>query len=341
MTEPFVADAGSGLRPGVSIVVPVYNGAGSISQLAERTAAAMSPSTSWEVLFVVDGSPDDSWRVVQGLVERFPQVVGIEMFRNFGQHNALLAGIRAARYDVVVTMDDDLQHRPETIPDLLDALSDGIDLVYGNSPDEEHHGWRNLTSRVAKAAMGASIGGKMARDSGALRAFRTSLRDGFSGVSDPYVSIDVLLSWVTTRYTTVSTPMDVRAIGTSNYTVRKLFRHAINMVTGYSTKPLRLVSWLGFCLALFGFGTLVFVVIRYATSDDPVPGFAFLASLVSILAGAQLFGLGVIGEYLGRMHFRSMQRPPYVIREIYRSSGGPVAESVGDAVADRVRRPTS
>jgi undecaprenyl-phosphate 4-deoxy-4-formamido-L-arabinose transferase len=110
--------------------------------------------------------------------------------------------------------------------------------------------------------------------------------------------------------------MDMRAVGASNYTFRKLFRHALNMLTGYSTKPLRLVTWLGFTLALFGLATLAYVLVRRFTASTEVPGFAFLASLISILAGAQLFGLGVIGEYLGRIHFRSMQRPPYVIREI-------------------------
>ena len=319
MTELPSANIGTPLLRGVSVVVPVYNGAGSIEELADRTRQALGELHEWELIFVVDGSPDASWATVQRLTTHSQHLVGVDLFRNFGQHNALLAGIRAAMYDVVVTMDDDLQHRPETIPSLLSALRPEIDLVYGNSQAEEHHGWRNLTSRVAKAAMGVSIGGKMARDSGAFRAFRTQLRDGFANVSDPYVSIDVLLSWVTTKYATAETPIDQRAVGESNYTVRKLFRHAINMVTGYSTKPLRLVTWLGFCLALFGVATLGFVLVRYATSEASVPGFAFLASLISILAGAQLFGLGVIGEYLGRMHFRSMQRPPYVVREVVRS----------------------
>ena len=319
MTEQPSANLLSPLLEGVSVVVPVYNGAAAIRELADRTSKTFGAFEAWELIFVVDGSPDDSWTVVADLVAGSSHVVGVDLFRNFGQHNALLAGIRMAQYDVVVTMDDDLQHRPETIPLLLAQLQPTVDLVYGRSEVEEHKGWRNLASRMAKAAMGVSIGGKMARDSGALRAFRTQLRDGFAEVSDPYVSIDVLLSWVTTRYTTADTPMDQRASGSSNYTFRKLLRHAINMVTGYSTKPLRLVTWLGFCLALFGVGTLAFVLVRYATSNTEVPGFAFLASLISILAGAQLFGLGVIGEYLGRMHFRSMQRPPYVVRHALRA----------------------
>ena len=298
----------------VSIVVPVYRGRDSIGQLAARVDSTLTGTVDWELIFVVDGSPDDSWQVVQALAVQYPQVTGLELSRNFGQHSALLAGIRAAHHDVVVTMDDDLQHRPETIPVLLDAMSDDIDLVYGSSPEPEHSFWRNATSRVAKTAMGWTIGGQMVRDSGAFRAFRTPLRVGWEHVSDTYISIDVLLSWVTTRYRSVETPMDQRESGTSNYTARSLLKHALNMMTGYSSRPLRLVTWLGFGFALFGSGALVFVLIRYFTSSNEVPGFAFLASLISILAGAQLFGLGIIGEYLGRMHFRSMHRPTYVVR---------------------------
>jgi len=298
----------------VTVVVPVYNGSATLRELAGRVDATLSKTANWELIFVVDGSPDDSWRVVSELVEQYSHVRGIDLFRNFGQHNALLAGIRAARHDVIVTMDDDLQHSPEQIPTLLEAMSEDVDLVYGTSPEDEHNAFRNITSRVAKAAMGFTIGGRMARDSGAFRAFRTSLRDGFDLVNDSYISIDVLLSWVTTRYRAVATPMQQREAGKSNYTVRKLLRHTLNMVTGYSSRPLRMVSWLGFGFALFGTFALGYVLVRYITTDTEVPGFAFLASLISILAGAQLFGLGIIGEYLGRMHFRSMQRPAYVVR---------------------------
>jgi glycosyltransferase involved in cell wall biosynthesis len=313
--------------PSVSVVVPVYKSRDSIRELAARVATTLTGTVDWELIFVVDGSPDDSWEIVQELATQYPQIRGLELTRNFGQHSALLAGIRSARNDVIVTMDDDLQHRPETIPVLLEALSDDVDLVYGSSPEREHSFWRNVTSRVAKSAMGWTMGGRMARDSGAFRAFRTVLRSGFEHVSDSYISIDVLLSWVTTRYRSVVTPMDRRETGASNYTVRTLLKHALNMMTGYSSRPLRLVAWLGFGFALFGTGALVFVLVRYFTGATEVPGFAFLASLISILAGAQLFGLGVIGEYLGRMHFRSMHRPTYVVRTM-----------IGKDTADRSER---
>jgi glycosyltransferase involved in cell wall biosynthesis len=306
----------SNLPPGISVVVPVYRGSATIGDLHELIAVEMGRAgVDWELIFVDDCSPDDSWTRIEVICATDHRVTGIQMSRNYGQHAALLAGIRAARYDITVTMDDDLQHRPDTIMQLVARLDGDTDLVYGRSSVEEHQPWRNVTSRVAKSILSSTIGSDQARDSSALRAFRTRLRDAWRRVTDPYVSIDVLLSWGTTRHTSVEVPMDERKVGQSNYTLRKLVRHMINMLTGYSTRPLRMVTWLGFLASLIGLISLIYVVTMYLAGDSTVPGFAFLASLVSILGGMQLFGLGVIGEYLGRMHVRSMDRPTYVIRQ--------------------------
>jgi glycosyltransferase involved in cell wall biosynthesis len=315
------ASVGPALSRGVSIVIPVYRGAATLPELHQRVDAVLTElAVPWELILVDDGSPDQSWSVIRTLADGHADVVGIRLFRNSGQHNALLAGIRAARFDVTVTMDDDLQHRPEAIPVLLEKLTDDVDLVYGRPPVEEHNWWRNATSSLAKLAISASAGSRVARDVSAFRAFRTQMRDAFARVDDPFVSVDVLLSWATTHHTVASTPMDERRVGQSNYTVRKLIRHSVNMLTGYSTAPLRLVAWLGFALSFIGAVIMVWAVTRRLAGADAVPGFAFLASLVSLLAGAQLFALGVIGEYLGRMHFRSMQRPQYTVRDVVGSN---------------------
>ena len=302
--------------PDVSVVVPVYNSEASLPELIERVRAAMADrGVTHEMVLVDDGSRDRSWSVITGLTAQHPNVRGLRLMRNYGQHNALLAGIRAAHGPVIVTMDDDLQHRPEDVMTLVDALGDEVDLVYGTSVEEEHSAWRNVSSRITKAAMASAVGDDMANKASAFRAFRTQLRDGFAGTSDPFVSIDVLLSWATVRVAAIPVHMEERKYGRSNYTFRKLVRHAVNMMTGYSTLPLRLVTMLGFTLALVGFLLLALVLVRYAMTDNSIPGFPFLASVIAIFSGAQLFGLGVLGEYLGRMHFRSMQRPPYTVRE--------------------------
>jgi undecaprenyl-phosphate 4-deoxy-4-formamido-L-arabinose transferase len=159
------------------------------------------------------------------------------------------------------------------------------------------------------------MGAETARQVSALRVFRAQVRDAFANYSAPFVSVDVLLTWGTTRFASVPVQHAPRAAGRSNYTLRKLITHALNMMTGFSVLPLQLASLLGFGLALFSVVVLVYVVGRYLLEGTPVQGFPFLASLIGIFSGAQLLALGVIGEYLARMHFRVMDKPSYVVRE--------------------------
>ena len=235
--------------------------------------------------------------------------------RNYGQHNALLCGIRAARFDTIVTLDDDLQHPPEEIAKLLERLDEGYDVVYG-TPISEQNGWaRALASKAVRLALRSAVGYEVARNVSAFRAFRTQLREAFSGYHTSYVSVDVLLTWATTRFAAVSVRFDPRFAGSSNYRLSSLLRHALDMLTGFSTKPLQLASLIGFIFTLFGMCVLLYVIGRYFFQGS-IPGFPFLASIIAIFSGAQLFALGVIGEYLARMHFRLMGRPGYVIRSV-------------------------
>ena len=233
--------------------------------------------------------------------------------RNYGQHNALLCGIRAAKYDLVVTMDDDLQHPPEEIPRLLARLEEGFDVVYGAPKTEQNGLMRALASRITRLALRAAIGSEVAKNVSAFRAFRTQLREAFASYESPFVSIDVLLTWATTRFGATTVVFQPRKSGSSNYTFTKLVRHALDMMTGFSSAPLQIASLIGFTCTLFGLGVFIYVFARYCL-EGSVPGFPFLASIIAIFSGAQLFALGVIGEYLARMHFRSMKRPAYVVR---------------------------
>jgi undecaprenyl-phosphate 4-deoxy-4-formamido-L-arabinose transferase len=319
------------LEAGISVVIPVYRSAESLPHLLPRLRTAMvALGQPFEILLVDDGSPDDSARVATEHFATIPELQLISLWRNFGQHPALMAGIRAARYAVTVTIDDDLQHRPEEIHLLVDGLTPDVDLVYGRPAEGEHGFWRNVSSRIVKGSLAAAVGNEVASQASAFRMFRTQLRDAFADTRDPFVSIDVLLSWATTSVTSVEVAMDQRPIGESNYTFRKLVRHAMNMLTGFSVVPLRIVTIVGFAFSLLGVGILGYVLIRYIIEGDPFPGFPFLASIIAIFSGVQLFALGVLGEYLGRVHFRSMQRPPYVVRE--RKAARPVSRSTTDGV---------
>jgi undecaprenyl-phosphate 4-deoxy-4-formamido-L-arabinose transferase len=312
------------LPAGISVVVPVYRSARILPKLVERLAPVLAAEArAFELVLLDDNSPDDSWRVIGELARAHPWVRGMRMMRNFGQHGALLCGIRQARYDVVVTMDDDLQHPPEELPKLLRELERGADVVYG-SPAEERHGFlRDLASRITKMALAHAMGAATARRVSAFRVLRTQLREAFTGYSGQFVSIDVLLTWGTTRFASVEVRHDPRAEGLSGYTVGKLLTHALNMLTGYSAKPLQVASLTGFAFTLFGMGVLAYVMVSYAIKGGSVPGFPFLASVIAIFSGAQLFALGIMGEYLARIHFRTMSRPTYAVRETTDERGPP------------------
>jgi glycosyltransferase involved in cell wall biosynthesis len=304
-------------RTSVSAVVPAFNSELSLPLLVRRLEPVLdAAATEYELIIVDDGSRDGTWVAIETLARDHPWVRGVHLMRNYGQHNAVLCGIRLAKHDVIVTLDDDLQHPPEEIPKLLERLTDDKDVVYG-APTQEAHGlWRDLASQVTKLALQSAMGAPIARKAGPFRAFRTRIRDAFAGYDGPYVSVDVLLTWGTTRFAAVEVRHEQRTLGKSNYTFRKLVVHAINMITGFSTLPLQLSSLIGFLLTLVGIAALIFVVVRFLIQGGGVPGFSFLASMIAIFSGAQLFSLGIIGEYLARMHLRTMQHPTYAVREM-------------------------
>ncbi len=304
-----------------SIVVPVFNSEKSLVPLIEELLKVLpSFSTKYEVILVNDGSRDGSWDIINQLVKTYPWITGINLMRNYGQHNALLCGIRAAQYPIIITIDDDLQHPPAEIPRLLDKLAQGYDVVYGTPAKEQHGFWRDLASQVTKFALQNAMGAETARSVGPFRAFRTRLREAFLNYQNPYVSIDVLLTWGTTRFAAIPVRHEPRRIGTSNYTLRMLIIHSLNMMTGFSTMPLQLAGVAGFAFTLVGLILLIFVLGRYLIQGESVPGFPFLASVTIIFSGAQLFALGIIGEYLARMHVKMMDRLAYTVRDVSRNS---------------------
>jgi len=299
----------------VSVVVPVYNSQPALLELVERVQAALFGDVAdLELILVNDGSRDRSWETIADLARTHRWVRGINLMRNYGQHNALLCGIRAARHEFIVTMDADLQHPPEEMRKLLGALGDDNDVVYG-TPQRPHHDlWRRIGSWMTRIALRSAMGAETARKASAFRAFRRELGVAFVDYRSPFISIDVVLTWGTNRFAAVPVRHDPSRLGASNYTFRSLVTQALNMMTGFSTLPLQVASLTGFAFTLFGVGVLAYVIGRYFLEGTSVPGFPFLASVIALFAGAQLFALGIIGEYLARMHFRMMERPAYAVR---------------------------
>ena len=310
---------------GISVVVPVYNSATTLQPLLCRLRAVhASIDLPYEVILVNDGSRDASWAQIEALLEEFPELRGFDLMRNYGQHNALLCGIRKARYDVIVTIDDDLQNPPEEIPVLLAKLQEGYDVVYGVPAAASHGFLRNTASWLTKVVLQESMGATSAKSVSSYRAFRTHVRDAFRHYSSPNVSIDVLLTWGTNRFGSVPVRHDRRAAGESNYTFMKLVSHAFSLITGFSLLPLQVATFVGFAFTFVGFGVFLYALLNYLVRDVTVPGFTFLACLIAIFSGVQMFALGVFGEYLARIHFRTMERPVYLVREqLADGDGGP------------------
>jgi undecaprenyl-phosphate 4-deoxy-4-formamido-L-arabinose transferase len=305
------------LLPGISVVVPVFQSQESLAELVGRVLPVLATfGCDHEVILVDDGSADGSWPVVKDLAQCSPHVLGFRLMRNFGQHNALLLGIRRARYDVVVTMDDDLQNPPEEMPKLIAALNDGCDVVYGTPATPASGLWRKIAGQLTRFALRQAAGGhRTVHDISSFRAFRTSLREAFATYQSPYASIDILLAWGTTRFSSVTVRQDPRQHGASTYTFRTLVSHGLNMLTGFSIRPLQLASLLGCFFTAVGFVVLAYVFIRYLIQGGSVPEFPFLAPMITLFAGVQLFTLGIIGEYLSRVYVRSLDRPTYVVAE--------------------------
>jgi len=300
----------------ISVLVPVYRSENTLPALVKGIAGALEAlGADYEVILVNDGSPDRSWEIICGLARSRPFIRGINLTRNFGQHNALLCGIRAACKQVIVTMDADLQNPPGEIGKLISALEEGYDVAYGVPQKKQHGPARRLASWVVRLALKSAMNVESAFQGSSFRAFRAQLRSAFDSFNGPAVSLDVLLTWGSTRICSVPVRHEANPENRSSYSFMKLFGHCFDVMTGFSAMPLHIASLVGFFFTLFGLGVLAYVVGRFLILGYSVPGFPFLASIIAIFAGAQLFALGIMGAYLARIHFRIMNRPTYVVRE--------------------------
>ncbi len=316
----FRYDERVGLSQGLSVIVPVYRSERTLQKLVDRVSASVGWQ-DFEIVLVDDASEDGTWKEISAISKVNSNVKGLRLGRNSGQHGALLAGVRVAGFATIVTLDDDLQNPPEEISKLLSALSPEIDVVYGVSTKVKQNLYRRLVSKIARKFFSSTLGFSSAVSMSSFRAFRTDLRTGFHSSLGPNISLDALLTWSTSRFTTTEVAHDQRAEGKSHYTFRKLVRFMIDMATGYSTLPLRMASTLGFATVAFGLVLLIFVVSKPLLTGGTVPGFPLLASSITIFSGVQIFLLGVLGEYIGRMHFRVMNKPTYMIAETTSNAG--------------------
>jgi glycosyltransferase involved in cell wall biosynthesis len=305
----------------LSIVVPVYNSAATLPQLIERLTHVIDPLTQdYEIILVDDGSRDESWTALQSLRSRYgDRLVTIQLMRNYGQHNALMCGLGVARGEYVVTMDDDLQNPPEEIPKLLAHIKDrSLDLVYGCPSERNHAAWRNLGSRIVWHFYRTVFRNPVTPTP--FRIMRLQLARSVMFYDLNFTYLDGLLAWCTGRIDGIEVEHHPRAEGNSGYSLGKLLSLALNLYTNFSLIPLQLVSALGFVTAASGFLVGIYYLFQFLASSIAVPGFASTIIAILILGGAQLLALGVIGEYLGRLHLNVNRKPQFVIRNLKRGS---------------------
>ncbi len=305
-------------RPKVSIVVPVFRSETILPHLVEQVEGAMQrPDVAgrFELILVNDASPDNSWNVIRELSSRFPFVRGVCLMRNFGQHNATMAGLHQARGDVVVIMDDDMQHPPQTILDLVDAVRGGFDVCYTTYVDRQHAAWKKLGSwlndRVASFLLKKPRGLYLS----SFKALHRHVVREIVRYDGPYAYIDGLILDVTRRITSVPIPHQKRLEGEGNYNLRRSLSLWLKMATSFSVIPLRVASFIGAVLAVVAAFALIAVIVDKLRHPETPAGWASVMTIVLFLGGLQLLFLGVIGEYLGRAYLKLNRKPQFAVRE--------------------------
>ncbi len=301
----------------LSVVIPVYHGASTLPLLIPRLLTVLGKTVgTFEVIVVDDGSKDGSWEVIRGLQAAHPDhLVAVRLMRNFGQHNALMAGFRLTSGNLIVTMDEDLQHPPEEVPKLIEAIeSRDLDLVYGAYHEKRHSGWRNLGSTLINAFYRMVF--RLPVTLSAFRIIRRELLQCIFSYSLNYTLIDGLLAWNTDRVG--ETPVDhkPRAGGRSGYSLAKLVLLALNLFTNFSLIPLQVVSLLGLAAAGVGLVGAIYYLYGYLVHAITQPGYASTIIVILVMGGIQLLGIGIMGEYIGRLHLNVNRKPQYSVREI-------------------------
>ena len=303
----------------ISYVIPVFNGAAALEPLCERLIPVAEKLGAWEVIFVDDGSRDASTEVLYRLAQKHPEIVVVQLSRNFGQHNATLAGLAHIGGDVGVTLDQDLQNPPEEIPRLLARLDEGVDVVYGLAEHRAHNVFRNLSSDFSKWISKKILSTALKGNFSSFRAIRKWVVDEIVRYDSHYLYIDGLISWTTSNVAGVTVRNDRPEYG-SQYSFFRLVNHGLNLLVNFSIRPLQIASLVGAGSAVFGLVAAVFIIVDKILYDVPVQGWTSLMVAVLVIGGIQIAFLGLIGEYVGRILMNSNRSPKYVVKHVQRST---------------------
>ena len=305
-------------KPEVSIVVPVYRSEHILPELVQQVAAAMHQAGMngrFELILVNDASPDNSWGAIRDVADKLVFVKGICLARNVGQHNATMAGLNEAAGQIVVIMDDDMQHPPQTIMSLVAAVQSGYDVCYTKYVGRRHPLWKRLGSwfndRVATFLLGKPRGLYLS----SYKALCRRVVQEMIRYDGPYPYLDGLILDATQSITSVPINHRPRYGGKGNYGLRRSISLWLKMATSFSIVPLRIASLAGLTLAAVSAAMMVAVVVKKLLHPETPAGWASMVTIVLFMGGMQLLCLGIIGEYLGRAYLKLNRKPQFAVRE--------------------------
>ncbi|MFK7989604.1 MAG: glycosyltransferase family 2 protein [Sandaracinaceae bacterium] len=324
--------------PSLSIVIPVYRGARTVGELVEALGETLLSDYALEVVLVDDASPDDSAAVCEALARSHPWVRFVALGRNVGEHNAVLAGLHHTSGEVVVVMDDDLQHPPEEVLTLVEALDADHDVVYGRYQRKRHGVFRNWGSQLNGWVATVVLDKPKGLYLSSFKAMRRFVVEQLCEVRDPAPYLDGYILRITQHVREVPVTHLARREGRSGYTLGKLVGLFLRQVIGFSMVPLRVASLLGLALSLVAMLAAVWFAVERMRDPSLPTGWASVIVASSLLGGVQLFALGTVGEYLGRLVHRLDGTPPFVVR---RTVGFDTTTTGSDGLAAAKDRPAS
>lgn len=309
--------------PYISVVIPVHNEQEVLEELYRRLSLALNQlGKTYEIILINDGSTDFSSQILQGLHERAPQHIRlIEFNGNFGQHMAIMAGFEQVRGEIIITMDADLQNPPEDIFKLVAAMEAGHDVVNTYRENRRDSWWRLQVSKWHNQLRSWIMPKLIMKDEGCmLRAYRRSIVNLMASTGEATTFIPALALTYAMNPIEVGVGHEERKAGSSSYNLYKLIRYNFDLVTGFSVFPLQVFTLIGVFISLCSFCFVVFLLLRRLIVGPEVEGVFTLFAILFFLCGIILFGLGVVGEYIGRIYQEVRKRPRFVIRKIVEES---------------------
>ena len=303
----------------LSIIIPVYNSAKIIDDLINQLVLQLTENielfSKFEILLINDNSIDESWQKIKDICNNREYIKGINLFKNFGQHNALIAGIKESSGDIIITMDDDMQHDPSYIPKIIKKLNEGYDVCYTKYHNNKYSLFKKIGSIINDKIANITLGKPKDIYLSSYKGIKKNVINEIKKFNSPHVYLDGIILNITNNIGSINIEHRKRTTGDSGYSFKKLFSLWLKMFTNSSIFPLRVASVAGFIITLTSFLLSTLLIILKINNPEMQQGWTSIATFIIFFSGVQLLALGIIGEYLGRIFLSLNQKPQFIIRE--------------------------